>query len=124
MLDLVANLYQVKPARTLYHYTSLSGLQGIVASRSIWETEIRYLSDAKELVQTLDILLGLIRNKYESSDAKKREFFGQLEKWLQERLVRGHLVFVASFSEEGNLLSQWRGYSPIGKGVSLGFGPE
>ena len=124
MAPILKDLYDVTPTQTLYHYTSISGLQGIVDSRSIWATEIRYLSDAKELVQTLDILLSVIRAKYESSDATKREFLRQFEVWLRDRLVNGHLVFVASLSEQGNLLSQWRAYSPVGKGVSLGFDPQ
>jgi len=124
MHTVLNDLYDVKSSRTLYHYTSIDGLQGIVESRSIWATEIRYLSDAKEVFQSLDILLSVIRAEYESSDATKREFLRQFEVWLRDRLVNGHLVFVASLSEQGNLLSQWRAYSPIGKGVSLGFDPQ
>jgi hypothetical protein len=33
------------------------------------------------------------------------------------------MLFGASFRANGNLLSQWRGYSVHGKGVSLGFDP-
>jgi hypothetical protein len=33
------------------------------------------------------------------------------------------MLFEASFRANGNLLSQWRGYSVHGKGVSLGFDP-
>jgi hypothetical protein len=124
MPALLTDLYDEKPTRTLYHYTSLHGLQGIVESRSMWATEIRYLSDAKELVQTLEIFLSAIRIRYQTSDATKRELFQQLETWLRDRLVSGHLVFFSSFTEEGNLLSQWRGYSPLGEGVSLGFDPQ
>ena len=31
------------------------------------------------------------------------------------------MLFSASFRANGNLLSQWRGYSSHGKGISLGF---
>lgn len=41
--------------------------------------------------------------------------------WLSERLLGGHLRFVACFTANGNLLSQWRSYCPPAKGVSLGF---
>jgi hypothetical protein len=34
------------------------------------------------------------------------------------------MLFGASFRANGNLLSQWRGYSVHGKGVSLGFNPH
>ena len=66
MDTIVSELYEKNPTRTLYHYTSIGGLQGIVESRGIWATEIRYLNDAKELVQTLDMFLSVIRAKYES----------------------------------------------------------
>ena len=35
-----------------------------------------------------------------------------------------HYLFVFSLSEEGNLLSQWRGYTPLGAGVSIGFNQD
>jgi hypothetical protein len=34
------------------------------------------------------------------------------------------MLFAASFRANGNLLSQWRGYSRLGKGVSIGFDPD
>jgi hypothetical protein len=34
------------------------------------------------------------------------------------------MLFSASFRANGNLLSQWRGYSNHGKGISLGFNPR
>ena len=40
------------------------------------------------------------------------------------RITNGHMLFGASFRSHGNLLSQWRGYSSPGKGVSLGFCPD
>lgn len=33
----------------LYHYTNLGGLTGILQSRKLWATDIRYLNDANEL---------------------------------------------------------------------------
>lgn len=43
---------------------------------------------------------------------------------MSHRVTSGHMVFAASFRTNGNLLSQWRGYSQIGKGVSIGFRSE
>ena len=48
----------------------------------------------------------------------------QFVEWLTHRVDHGPLVFVVSFTEKGNLLSQWRGYTPHGQGVSLGFTTE
>lgn len=47
---LVADLYGDRPQSILYHYTSLAGVMGIVRSKSLWATEIKYLNDADELI--------------------------------------------------------------------------
>jgi hypothetical protein len=44
--------------------------------------------------------------------------------WLQPaHRQRSNAFRRSSFRANGNLLSQWRGYSVHGKGVSLGFDP-
>jgi hypothetical protein len=43
LLGTVSQLYSEKPKRTLYHYTSLTGLMGIVEHRNFWVSDIRYL---------------------------------------------------------------------------------
>jgi hypothetical protein len=48
----------------------------------------------------------------------------QFVDWVAHRITNGHMLFGASFRSHGNLLSQWRGYSAPGKGVSLGFCPD
>jgi hypothetical protein len=40
-----------------------------------------------------------------------------------DSIVTEIYIFVCCFSEEGDLLSQWRAYCPQGGGVSLGFDP-
>ena len=39
----------VRPVPTLYHYTSMSGLAGILESRTVWATEFGALNDTSEL---------------------------------------------------------------------------
>ena len=52
------------------------------------------------------------------------QLLSQFADWIAHRITSGHMLFGASFRSHGNLLSQWRGYSLPGKGVSLGFCPE
>jgi hypothetical protein len=47
----------------------------------------------------------------------------QFHPWVKNRMSHGHMVFTASFTTQGDQLSQWRGYCPTAKGVSLGFDP-
>ena len=120
---LADKLYQEQPDRCLYHYTSISGMMGIVSSKMLWASEIRYLNDAAELKQLQQLVVNVVRPVGEQHDAIS-EISRQFGAWLSERVQNGPLVFVVSLTEKGNLLSQWRGYTPHGQGVSLGFPPQ
>jgi hypothetical protein len=117
---LADKLYQGQPDRVLYHYTSISGMMAIVSSKVFWASEIRYLNDATELKHLQQLVVNAVQFAEEQSDAIS-EISRQFGKWLTERVQNGPLVFVVSLTERGNLLSQWRGYTPHGQGVSLGF---
>lgn len=120
--NLVAKLYGQTPTNILYHYTSLAGLMGILTSKALWASEIKYLNDAEELKYLGNITRTAILQRKGDDDATS-EILRQFSEWTKHRLDSGHLLFVCSFTENGNLLSQWRGYCPHGKGVSLGFSP-
>jgi hypothetical protein len=66
----VAELFLVRPAfpfamrstesarqKLLYHYTTAESLLGIVQSRSLWATDIRFLNDTAEFSFARDVLL-------------------------------------------------------------------
>jgi len=119
------SLFEEKPNTRLYHYTSLAGLTGIIDSSSIWATEIRYLNDSAEMNHIVRLLNGLCQQRIaESNNVEHDKILIQFQKWIDNRINDGHMLFVSSFTTEGNLLSQWRGYSPTNKGVSVGFSPE
>jgi hypothetical protein len=119
---LIQELFSYTPHSTLYHYTTLSGLLGIVSSKVLWASDVRYMNDAAELRYTLDLLTEAIQTRIRWGNGKAclLEHFSD---WIIDRLNQGHMLFAASFRANGNLLSQWRGYSTVGKGVSLGFHP-
>lgn len=111
---------------TLWHYTSYAGFQGIVSSKTIWATEYRFLNDRQELLHAKDLAQALLE--------EEPEFIG--ERFPNREMIRqavntafntGHLhegrlsIMVASFSEEGDQLSQWRGYAEDSRGVSVGL---
>jgi hypothetical protein len=111
---------------TLWHYTSYAGFQRIVTSKVIWATEYRFLNDREEFLHAKKLAERLVQ--------KEPEFVGQkfparamLEKAVDGAFNTGHLkesrlrLMVASFSEEGDQLSQWRGYADNSRGLSIGF---
>ena len=111
--------------KILYHYTSLEGLLGIIGSKSIWATNILYLNDASEL----DYAIRLFREQVINFQ-KKIGNAAYLVEWFFKTLIEyidnsissdNYAFFVCSFSEQDDLLSQWRGYCPKGIGLSLGY---
>lgn len=102
----------------LYHYTSPDGVLGIAHSKCIWATNIHYLNDSKEFKHALELFSSeILRRKHNNKDnaAYYDELLNQIE------TIESIKTFVASFSAEGDLLSQWRAYCPPGGGYSIGF---
>ena len=116
-------LFTTAPQETLYHYTSLSGCLGIIGSRELRASDIRYMNDSTELRHTLDLLNKQVTKRI-LGGVDNATFLNAFLDWLKRRIVSGPMIFGASFRANGNLLSQWRGYSTHGKGVSLGFNPQ
>lgn len=116
-------LYADIPQGILYHYTTFTGLLGIVKSRALWASDIRYMNDSAELRHTADLITVEVRERIDGGHPNPH-LLTQFVDWVSHRITSGHMLFGASFRSQGNLLSQWRGYSTPGKGVSLGFSPE
>jgi len=123
----------------LFHYTTQHGLLGILKHKCIWATHIRYLNDTSEgnivpqviflefssryntrpLFEMLGMATDNVRNAGESVDEDALGQGSMVASW-----VTSQNVFVSSFSECGNSLSQWRAYSERSGGYSIGFRPE
>ena len=108
------------PNGYLYHYTSQDGIVGIVTSGTVWATCIHYLNDSMEWKYALELATDSIRRRQlkAQGDTHKR-FYDLLVARL--RSIEKIFIYVISFSEAGDLLSQWRAYSGGGPGFSLGF---
>ena len=105
------------PPPTLYHYTSMDGLLGIVASGTIWASDSRYLNDRTEATHFRDLLCAHIRERIGAQPSER----GPLEEILAAmESTPMQQAFVASFSEDGDSLSQWRAYCQAGAGFSIG----
>ena len=105
----------------VYHYTTLEGFKSIVMTNELWATHVGVLNDSEEITHaarlTRDILHGVTR----PLDPAQSEFKQTVLRVLDEMIdtpsgLMGGLsaklfnFFVVSFSADGDLLSQWRGY--------------
>src|SRR5260370_18924451 len=90
----------------LYHYTSGAGLIGILQTRSIWATSIRFLNDSSEYNFALSLAGAVVEER--RVKARNRFELG-IYTVLEQRLtsVADAEVYVISFTENGDQLSQW-----------------
>ncbi len=47
----------------LWHYTNLSSLLGIIESKELWATDLRYLNDRTEFAYGLEQVLNVLRDE-------------------------------------------------------------
>lgn len=110
----------IPPPKYLYHYSSLSGLLGILNSRSIWASVVSSLNDKNEIVHANDVLEHALENKFFSMGIKDNHWFHTIA--LQIRSIQATVgQCVASLCEENDQLSLWRPYAGDGMGASIGF---
>lgn len=104
----------------LYHYTNAAGLLGIVEHNKFWATHINFLNDASELIYARHLVEDALRNGEERSKSPiAREFCRRAMTCFDVSQTMD--VFVTCFCEQGDLLSQWRGYAQAGEGYSIGI---
>lgn len=103
----------------LYHYTTQEGLLGIARSGGFWATKIQFLNDKSEFALAFDDAAYALRQARKAEPSIERDFIDYLLEFLP-RYSRLN-VFVVCFSQEGNLLSQWRAYGGNGIGYSIGI---
>jgi hypothetical protein len=92
----------------IYHYTDANALKNIISENELWLTHTDHLNDYSEGKQFYLILKDVLK---EFPDIIK----------LVDFVESTTETYCLSFSKNGDLLSQWRGYCPPLGGYSLGF---
>lgn len=101
-----------KTPAELFHYTTAAGLIGIIRLNSFWASNWSFLNDRGEGHYGRAILTRELIDRYSPKHPEAVRI-------VLEQLQNHHPWdnYVVSFCENGDLLSQWRGY---GLGYSLG----
>jgi hypothetical protein len=121
--------------KILWHYTTMSGLKGIVENGNIHATNIRYLNDSQEFDFGLDYLKKVILSNEIDSQVENiplNEDMSLLDHLITLRInyilscfrddpSRSSEYFVTSFSSNPDVLSQWRAYGKEKVGYSIKF---
>ncbi|MEY9543641.1 hypothetical protein ABIE85_006701 [Bradyrhizobium diazoefficiens] len=102
----------------LYHYCTNHTFLSIIESRAIWLSDFTLSNDRLEGKWLRNLLVERCEreNLYPALIERALKFFD----------LGASRLGAAGFcmSEEGDLLSQWRGYAGDGSGVSIGFSKE
>ena len=100
----------------LYHYCPSPALPEILQSGVLWLTHQSGLNDFREAVWVVPFIQDEIRQR--QTDATK-EFLIQVGRQFDLNALLE--TYVASFSSNGDVLSQWRAYGMDGDGFAIGF---
>ncbi|WP_170971921.1 DUF2971 domain-containing protein [Rhodobacter sp. SY28-1] len=114
---------EFNPTTTLYQYTTLSGFEGIISSKSIWFTDLRFTNDPREITLGRDQFLKAVKL------LRDKDFRGQrglpisvFVSRVLSYLEKGGLLS-ASFTTSGDNLPMWSAYGGNYAGFSIGFRP-
>jgi hypothetical protein len=103
---------------TLYHYCNASAFASIIVERRIWLSSLSLSNDTMEG----KIVGATFRGLIERSELDERTATTIMNAVDRLEEVFDGLGFC--LSGNGDLLSQWRGYSQDGRGFSIGFSKE
>lgn len=115
----INDLLAEKPPGPIFHYTSNEGFIGITQTRTLWASKLHYLNDSTEFAYAIGLVRATLEDRLKHERGPWNEFYG-LALDLMRSIENVH-IFVACFSEVGDLLSQWRGYCPNSIGYSIAF---
>lgn len=116
----VKEILHREPPPVLYHYTTQQGILGIIDKKELWATHTQYLNDSREFHHAIGLVKEELRDlKLNPSYREKGAFLNDMEKALAGFGTMN--VCVCSFSEQGDLLSQWRAYGGGASGFAIGF---
>jgi hypothetical protein len=109
----------ISPNLIIYHYCSANGFLNIIRNHCLWLSDASCTNDASENRIIDPIFENALRElkAINKIDNKKMEDSRFLYYNTQ------YPVYLGCFSEEGNLLNQWRNYADDGRGFSIGFSP-
>jgi hypothetical protein len=122
MLQQIVNAPDAAPPPVVYHYTTWTAAQGILASQEFWATAHDCMKDKAELGSANDVIVEVandLRKNATGMPAEALALFasGYLAKQVKEVIS----VCLACFSAARDGDAQWRTYGDYGNGVCLGI---
>lgn len=108
----------------LYHYTTSKGINGIIQSNNLWATYFQSLNDSTELVYGAGLLVEELDKLADEYGGDVSVLLNKISSYYGEHgdTYRNFFeTYIISFSEDQDMLSQWRAYSEQAKGCCVEF---
>ena len=106
----------------LYHYTSIEAFLSIAQQKKLRATALDYMNDASEGTTGFSRIKAVAEEELRTATGLDRALLEKLIWWLDNRYITvAGSVYLLCFSQAWDQLSQWRGYTPHGKGMCIGF---
>lgn len=110
-----------RPRPLLYHYTTLDGMLGITESAAIYASDARYMNDASEMTYASQAIASVVTTVVSEVEDEQLKATLPSRPDFANTFAYGQRPFIACFCEQGDLLSQWRGYGGGAPAFSLGL---
>jgi Protein of unknown function (DUF2971) len=118
----LGRLSRSQPPETIFHYTTAAGVLGIVKSNRLWASDVLYMNDSTEVEYGRQLIIEVAAAVGgEAKSPMAQTLCKSIDTVLYPIGMIGGGFYAACFCEEGDLLSQWRGYAGGVGGYSLGF---
>lgn len=109
-----------KYGKTLWHYTDINALCGIIGKREIWFSSSEYMNDREELIGFINDLEKEVYACIDSANkGKANEVFSQIKNRMQKEYP-----YIFCVSKARNDAAQWDRYAQGGQGVAIVFNTE
>lgn len=121
--EILNSVLSKTPPALLYHYTDQNGLLGIVKNpnKEIWATHHQCLNDTQEFLHAKGLIDDEIGKRCLDANPDSRSLLEAMRSSLNGPGNEDVNLYVASFSEDGDSLPQWRAYGGQTAGFALGF---
>lgn len=113
------------PSGLLYHYTDAFGLDGILRQGVVHATHCLFMNDRTELAEGRELVLKVcaeLEADTGTMTGEQRALVHDFRISFDNQDVNDATrdIFIASFSEKGDDLGQWRAYGNQGSGYAIG----
>lgn len=117
----------------VYHYCDMNTFNSIITNGNLRICDITKSNDSMEILWITRYIEEIFNDVFQEEQKKTQYFGNEYDSKIYNDLLTHYIddffkeeqriysFYACCFSEEGDLLSQWRGYADDGNGVSIGF---